>query len=64
MYLLSDCFPAVTPTLLILQVEAQHPGFTYDLIKGILRRGDVLGAVDMTECLLRLEGLNNSDGEY
>ena len=46
------------------QVEAQHPGFSYDLIKGILRRGDVLGGVDMTECLLRLEGLNNSDGMY
>ena len=44
------------------QVEAQHPGFSYDLIKGILRRSDVLGGVDMTECLLRLEGLNNSDG--
>jgi len=44
-----------------LKVEEQHPGFSYDLIKGVLRRAEVQGQVEMTECLLRLEGLNNSD---
>ena len=43
-------------------MESQHPGFAYDMIKGILRKAEVQGQVDMNECILRLEGLNNSDG--
>ena len=46
------------------KVEAQHPGFSYDIIKGVLRQAEVAGRVDMTECLLRLEGINNSSGNY
>jgi len=42
------------------KAEAQHPGFTYDLINGILNKAEVQNRVDMTECLLRLEGTNNS----
>jgi len=42
------------------KAEAQHPGFTYDLINGILNKAEVQNRVDMTECLLRLEGVNNS----
>jgi len=42
------------------KVETQHPGFTYDLINGILAKAEVQNRVDMTECLLRLEGTNNS----
>lgn len=56
-----DMAAAETLRAAFTKVEAQHPGFSYDLIKGILRRGEVLGGVDMTECLLRLEGLNTSD---
>lgn len=41
------------------KVEAQHPGFIYDLIKGLLKKAD-LNNLDMSECLLRLEGKNNS----
>lgn len=42
------------------KVEAQNPGFTYDLINGILAKAEVQNRVDMTECLLRLEGMNTS----
>lgn len=42
------------------KVEAQNPGFTYDLVKGLLRQADLVGQVDMSECLLRLEGTNTS----
>ena len=44
-------------------METQYPGFSYDLIRGVLKRAEVQNQVDMTESLLRLEGLNNSDGE-
>jgi len=42
------------------KAETQHPGFTYDLLNGILSKARVEGRVDMTECFLRLEGLNTS----
>jgi len=42
------------------KAEAQHPGFTYDLINGILNKAEVHSRIDMTECFLRLEGVNNS----
>lgn len=41
------------------KAEAQHPGFTYDLINGILAKAEVKDRVDMPEALLRLEGSNN-----
>ena len=44
------------------QAEAQNPGFTYDLVNGILKKAEVDNRVDMTECLLKLEGTNNSTG--
>ena len=44
------------------KVEAEYPGFSYDFIKGILHRAQVMDSVDMTESLLRLEGMNTSRG--
>ena len=53
----------VTLVDLDLQVEDQHPGFSYELVKGLLLRSDLDNSVDMTEALLRLEGTNNSRGQ-
>ncbi|UYV72773.1 CDC40 [Cordylochernes scorpioides] len=36
------------------QVESAHPGFTADLVAGLLRRADL--TVNMAESLLRLQG--------
>jgi programmed cell death protein 10 len=44
----------------ITKAEAQHPGFTYDLINGILSKAEVKSRIDMTESFLRLEGVNTS----
>jgi len=38
----------------LLKVEAAHPGFTYDLVVGIMRRGDL--SINMNESVLRLQG--------
>ena len=48
--------------VILYQVEDNHPGFAYDLVKAILRKADMTGSVDMSEALLRLEGTNNSRG--
>jgi hypothetical protein len=46
----------------LLKVEAAHPGFTYDLVVGIMRRGDL--SINMNESVLRLQGTTSeSDGE-
>ena len=37
-----------------LQVESSHPGFSYDLVLGLVRKGDV--KVNLNESLLRLQG--------
>jgi hypothetical protein len=37
------------------KVEASHPGFSYDLILGLVRKADA-GNVNMNESLLRLQG--------
>lgn len=44
----------------VIKVENEHPGFSYNFIKGILHKAELLDSLDMTECLLRLEGINNS----
>jgi len=49
---------------IVLQAEEQHPGFTYDLINGILARAEVKDRVDMPEALLRLEGSNTCTGLF
>lgn len=41
-----------------IKAEAQHPGFTLDLVTGILQKAEVDKRVDMSECMLRLEGSN------
>ena len=37
-----------------VQVESSHPGFSYDLVLGLVRKGDV--KVNLNESLLRLQG--------
>ncbi|PSN50862.1 Programmed cell death protein 10-A [Blattella germanica] len=45
------------------KVEAAHPGFTYDLVVGIMRRGDL--SINMNESVLRLQGsTSEADGIY
>lgn len=36
------------------KAEAVHPGFAYDLVVGIMRRGDL--SINMNESILRLQG--------
>jgi hypothetical protein len=43
-------------------VEAEYPGFAYEVIKGVLQHAEIANQIDMTESLLRLEGINNSTG--
>ncbi|XP_059080895.1 uncharacterized protein LOC131878790 isoform X1 [Tigriopus californicus] len=48
----------------LCKVEANHPGFAYDLVLGLVRKGDV--SVNMNESLLRLQGTisEQENGEY
>lgn len=44
------------------RAESNYPGLTYDLVVGILRRGDL--NVNMNESILRLQGaLTDADGK-
>ena len=38
------------------KVEAAHPGFSYDLVLGLVRKADAGSNVNMNESLLRLQG--------
>lgn len=43
------------------KVESAYPGFTYDLVVGIMRRGDI--SINMNESVLRLQGpVSDADG--
>ena len=44
-------------------MEAEHSGFAYAFVKSLLTRAEIHNSIDMTECLLRLEGGNNSEGK-
>lgn len=45
------------------KAESVHPGFAYDLVVGIMHRGDL--SVNMNESILRLQGAaSESDGKY
>eukprot|EP00914_Ancora_sagittata_P010124 GHVO01019483.1.p1 GENE.GHVO01019483.1~~GHVO01019483.1.p1 ORF type:complete len:209 (-),score=41.28 GHVO01019483.1:483-1109(-) len=55
-----DMAAAQTLRAAFYKVEAEHPGFAYDIIKGVLQHAEIANRVDMTESLLRLEGINNS----
>ncbi|CAH1117487.1 unnamed protein product [Phaedon cochleariae] len=47
----------------LTKAEASHPGLAYDLVLGILRKGDL--TVNMNESILRLQGaVSDSDGKY
>lgn len=58
-----DVTAAQTLRAAICKVEASHPGFAYDFIVGILRRGDL--GINMNESILRLQGTvsSNSDAD-
>lgn len=45
----------------LTKAEASYPGLTYDLVVGIMRRGDL--QVNMNESILRLQGaVSDADG--
>lgn len=45
----------------LTKVEAANPGFTYDLVMGLVRKADI--SVNMHESLLRLQGsAGDNDG--
>ena len=48
--------PSASQTLraALHKVEASNPGFSYDLVLGLVKKGEV--AVNMNESLLRLQG--------
>lgn len=55
---------AATQTLrtAITKVEAAYPGFTYDFVVGIMRRGEL--SINMNESILRLQGsVSDTDGK-
>ncbi|XP_013419705.1 programmed cell death protein 10 [Lingula anatina] len=56
-----DIGAAQTLRAALTKAETNHPGLAYDMVKGILRKAELAGKVDMCESLLRLEGLNQSD---
>lgn len=46
----------------ISKVESAYPGFTYDLVVGIMRRGDL--SINMNESILKLQGsVADADGK-
>ncbi|XP_064639728.1 programmed cell death protein 10-like [Lineus longissimus] len=56
-----DIAAAQTLRAAFTKVEVVHPGFTYDLIKALLHKGEVFNKIDMCEALLRLEKINESE---
>ncbi|XP_023312305.1 programmed cell death protein 10 isoform X2 [Anoplophora glabripennis] len=58
-----DVLASQTLRSALTKAEASYPGLTYDLVVGILRRGDL--AVNMNESILRLQGaVSDTDVEY
>ncbi|CAB3360079.1 Hypothetical predicted protein [Cloeon dipterum] len=58
-----DLVASQTLRAALSKTEASHPGFTYNLVKGIMRRGDF--SVNMNESILRLQGASTeTDVEY
>lgn len=46
----------------LTKAETSHPGLTYDLVVGIMRRGEI--SVNMNESILRLQGaVSDTDGK-
>jgi len=45
------------------KAESAHPGVTYDLVVGVMRRGEL--SVNMNESILRLQGAaTDTDGKF
>ena len=58
-----DVVASQTLRAALSNVEAVHPGFTYDFVVGILRQGDL--NVNMNESMLRLQGaVTETDGNF
>lgn len=58
-----DVAAAQTLKAAFTKVEENHPGFSYELVREVLRKAEVENHVDMPEALLRLEGMNDSNGK-
>ncbi|XP_071453668.1 programmed cell death protein 10 [Hetaerina americana] len=56
-----DVTAAQTLRAAICKVEASNPGFAYDFVVGILRRGDL--GINMNESILRLQGTVSSNAD-
>ncbi|KAF4530997.1 hypothetical protein B566_EDAN009741 [Ephemera danica] len=52
-----DLVASQTLRAALSKAEASHPGFTYNLVVGIMRRGDF--SVNMNESVLRLQGASS-----
>ena len=58
-----DVIASQTLRAALTKAEHTHPGLTYDLVMGIIRKGDI--NVNMNESILRLQGAaSDSDCEY
>lgn len=40
-----------------------YQGFAYDFVKALLIKSEIYNKIDMCETLLKLEGLNESEGK-
>ncbi|RZF35714.1 hypothetical protein LSTR_LSTR009582 [Laodelphax striatellus] len=59
----SDVAASQTLRAALTKAEAVHPGFTYDLVVGLVRHGEL--SVNMNESVLRLQGsASDADAEY
>ncbi|CAG5135271.1 unnamed protein product [Candidula unifasciata] len=56
-----DISSAQTLRRAITKAEATIPGLTYDLVKGLLKKGEVADRLDICETLLRLGGVTDSE---
>ncbi|CAL1545163.1 unnamed protein product [Lymnaea stagnalis] len=56
-----DISSAQTLRRAISKAETTIPGLTFDLVKGLLKKGEAADRLDMCETLLRLGGTNDSE---
>ncbi|XP_065565595.1 programmed cell death protein 10-like [Artemia franciscana] len=59
----TDVAAAQTLRAALVKVENVHPGFTHDLVLGLVKKADL--SINMNEALLRLQGqVADTDSEY
>lgn len=56
-----DISSAQTLRMALSKAEATIPGLTYDLVKGLLKKGELSDKIDTCETLLRLGGVTDSE---